>query len=133
MGIDFGKARIGIALSDPLGIIASPFKTYVRISFEKDLDFLKALIKEKNVDTVVFGLPLQMDGEEGQMAKDTRLFAESLESITDVKIDFEDERLTSVEAEELLIQAKVRREERKMLIDKIAAQMILEQYLERRR
>lgn len=133
MGIDFGKARIGIALSDPLGIIASPYQTYVRVSFEKDLNFLSALIKEKNVDTIVFGLPLQMDGQEGQIAKDTRAFAEDLKNQTQVKIVFEDERLTSVEAEELLIQANVRREERKMLIDKIAAQMILEQYLERRK
>lgn len=133
MGIDFGKARIGIALSDPLGIIASPYQTYVRVSFEKDLNFLKSLIQEKNVDTVVIGLPLQMDGEEGQMAKDTRLFAENLKSAIDVHIVFEDERLTSVEAEEILIKANVRREERKMLIDKIAAQIILEQYLERRK
>lgn len=133
MGIDFGKARIGIALSDPLSIIASPFQTYVRVSFEKDLKYLSNLIKEKNIDTVVFGLPLQMDGEEGQMAKDTRFFADSLKEHNNVKIVFEDERLTSVEAEELLIKANVKRKERKMLIDKIAAQIILEQYLERRR
>lgn len=133
MGIDFGKARIGIALSDPLSIIASPFQTYVRVSFEKDLKYLSNLIKEKNIDTVVFGLPLQMDGEEGQMAKDTRFFADSLKEHNNVKIVFEDERLTSVEAEELLINANVKRKERKMLIDKIAAQIILEQYLERRR
>lgn len=133
MGIDFGKARIGIALSDPLGIIASPYQTYKRVSFEKDLEFLKSLIKEKNVDTVVFGLPLQMDGQEGQIAQDTRSFAETVANLTNVNIVFVDERLTSVEAEEILIKANVRREERKMLIDKIAAQIILEQYLERRR
>ena len=133
MGIDYGKVRIGIALSDPLQIISSPYETYKRVSLNKDLDYLTNLIKQNNVDTVVFGLPLQMDGEEGAMALNTREFASALEESAGVKIDFVDERLTSVEAEEILIEAGVRREERKLLIDKIAAQIILEQYLERRR
>jgi putative Holliday junction resolvase len=133
MGIDFGKVRIGIALTDPLGIIASPFETYQRVSFSDDINYLAKLIKLQNVDTVIFGLPLQMDGQEGDMAKATREFAGELEKVASVKIVFEDERLSSVTAEEILIEAGVKREKRKLLIDKIAAQVILQQYIERRR
>jgi putative Holliday junction resolvase len=133
MGIDFGKVRIGIALSDPMCIISSPYETYTRVSFENDIEYLHNLIKKQAVDMIVFGLPLQMDGQEGEMASHTRHFANQLAQATGVEITFVDERLTSVEAEEILISANVRREERKMLIDKIAAQIILQQYLERRR
>lgn len=132
MGIDFGEVRIGIALSDPLGIIASPYETYKRISLDKDLEHLMQLIKTNHVDTVVFGLPYQMDGQEGKIAKIVREFAELLEEKTNIKTVFVDERLSSVEAEEILINANVKREDRKMLIDKIAAQIILQAYLERR-
>lgn len=132
MGIDFGEVRIGIALSDPLCIIASPYETYKRISLEKDFEHLTQLIKTNNVDTVVFGLPYQMDGQEGKIAKIVREFAEMLKEKANVEIVFVDERLSSVEAEEILINANVKREDRKMLIDKIAAQIILQQYIERR-
>ena len=132
MGVDFGQVRIGIALTDPLCIIASPYETYKRVSFEKDIEYLSKLVKEKNVGTIVFGMPYQMDGQEGKTAEMVRQFANELEKQTTVKIVFEDERLSSVEAEEILLSANVRREDRKMLIDKIAAQIILQQYLERR-
>lgn len=132
MGVDFGQVRIGIALSDPLKIIASPYETYKRVSLEKDIEYLVGLIKAKNVDTIVFGMPYQMDGQEGKTAVMVREFVSSLEKQVNVKIVFEDERLSSVEAEEILINANVKREDRKMLIDKVAAQIILQQYLERR-
>lgn len=132
MGIDFGQVRIGIALSDPLCIIASPYETYKRVSLTKDIEHLSDLINAQNVDTVVFGMPYQMDGQEGFVAKMVREFALLLEEKTNVKIVFVDERLSSVEAEEILINSKVKREDRKMLIDKIAAQIILQQYIERR-
>lgn len=132
MGVDFGQVRIGIALSDPLKIIASPYETYKRVSLEKDIEYLVGLIKAKNVDTIVFGMPYQMDGQEGKTAVMVREFVSSLEKQINVKIVFEDERLSSVEAEEILINANVKREDRKMLIDKVAAQIILQQYLERR-
>ena len=132
MGIDFGQVRIGIALSDPLCIIASPYETYKRVSFEKDIEHIFNLVKTQNVDTVVFGLPYQMDGTEGKIAGLVREFASALKELSNVNIVFEDERLSSVEAEEILLSANVRREDRKMLIDKIAAQIILQQYIERR-
>lgn len=132
MGIDYGQVRIGIALSDPLCIIASPYETYKRISLEKDIEHILSLIKTHNVDTIVFGLPYQMDGTEGKTALMVREFASKIKELTNVCIVFEDERLSSVEAEEILISANVKREDRKQLIDKIAAQIILQQYIERR-
>lgn len=132
MGIDFGQVRIGIALSDPLCIIASPYETYKRTTLEKDIEHILNLVKTQNVDTVVFGLPYQPDGTEGKTAAMVREFANELKKLSNVNIVFEDERLSSVEAEEILLSANVRREDRKMLIDKIAAQIILQQYIERR-
>lgn len=129
MGIDYGDVRIGIAFSDLLQIICSPYETYKRIGEEQDLNYLVKLIKEKEVETVVFGLPLNMDGTEGDRAVKTREFASKLNSLINVNIVFYDERLSSVEAEELLISANVKRQDRKNLIDKVAAQIILESYL----
>jgi len=132
MGIDYGKVRIGIAMSDPLKMISSPFATYKTISTEKDLEFFCKLIADYNVETIVIGLPYNMDGTEGKTAEMVREFASQLQQKCEVNIVFEDERLTSVEAEEILLSANVKREKRKELIDKVAAQLILQQYLERR-
>lgn len=132
MGVDFGQVRMGIALSDPFRMISSPIMTYKTKSTEEDLKFFCNFIDENAVDTVVFGLPLNMDGTEGKTAQMVREFAGCLSKLKDVKIVFEDERLTSVEAEEILLEANVRREKRKELIDRISAQLILKQYLERR-
>lgn len=129
MGIDYGEVRIGIALSDLLCIISSPYEVYVRKDEQQDLLYLSNLIKEQDVDLVVFGLPLNMDGTEGDRAVKTREFASKLENMSNVKIVFYDERLTSVEAEEILIQSGVRREKRRQMLDKIAAQIILQDYL----
>lgn len=132
MGIDYGKVRIGIAMSDPLKMISSPFATYKTSSTEKDLEFFCKLITEYNVETIVFGLPYNMDGTEGKSAEMVKSFAALLKQKCNVNIVFEDERLTSVEAEEILLSANVKREKRKELIDKVAAQLILQQYLKRR-
>lgn len=129
MGLDYGEVRIGIAFSDLLQMISSPFETYKRRSLIFDLDYLKNLIKEKEVSLIVMGLPLNMDGTEGERAQKTREFGSELSRISGVNVVYIDERLTSVEAEEMLIQAKVRREKRKEIIDKLAAQIILETYL----
>lgn len=129
MGVDYGDVRIGIAFSDLLQIICSPYETYIRINEEADLKYLVNLIKKQDVETVVFGLPLNMDGTEGDRALKTREFASKLAMLVDVKVVFHDERLSSIEAEDLLISANVKREKRKQLIDKIAAQIILESYL----
>ena len=130
MALDYGEVRIGIAFSDLLNIIANGYETYTRKDIEKDLDDLAKLCTEKEVDTIVIGLPINMDGTEGERAVATREFAEKLKSKTNLPIKFLDERLTSVSAEKLLIEADMRREKRKQVIDKISATIILQNYLD---
>lgn len=130
MGIDYGDVRIGIAFSDLTRLIASPFETYTRKNLSSDIDYLVKLIKDKDVKTVVFGLPLNMDGSEGERVVKTREFAKLLIEKVPVKIDFMDERLTSVSAENILLSANVRRDKRKQVIDKLAATIILQEYLD---
>ena len=134
MALDFGDARIGIAMSDIMKIIANGYETYKRVSEEKDLQYIAALVKPNMVDEIVFGLPINMDGTEGDRVLKTRAFAEKLsELVPQVKICFQDERLTTVTGERMLIEAGVRREKRKGVIDKIAATIILQQYLDCKR
>lgn len=131
MGLDYGDKRIGIALSDESRIIASPFETYSCKDEQTDLRYLTALAKKNEVVLFVLGLPLNMDGTEGERAKKTRGFAEKLENLSGLLTDFEDERLSSHTAEDMLIEAGVRREDRKKLIDKVAASIILQSYMDK--
>ena len=130
MGLDYGKARVGVAFSDLSSTIASADHIYKTKSLEEDLDYFANLIKERSVNLVVFGLPLQTDGTEGEMAKVVRDFAEKLSEKTGVSVAFQDERYTSFEAEEYLKEAKIKWEKRKELLDKISAQIILQNYLD---
>lgn len=129
MGIDYGKVRIGIALTDLLKTIASPYDVYKSVSLQKDVEYFVKLVKEKEVEKIVLGLPLNMDGSEGERAKRTRIFGEMLEKACSVPVVYQDERLSSVEAENYLLDGDVRRDKRKNLIDKVAATIILEDYL----
>ena len=131
MGIDYGDVRIGIAFSDLLGIIANGYESYTRIDLDKDLDYLTKLAKNNEVDEIIMGLPINMDGTEGERAIKTREFGSLLEEKSGLKVKYVDERLTSVSAERLLIEADVRRENRKKVIDKISATIILQSYLDR--
>ncbi len=134
MALDFGDARIGIAMSDIMKIIANGYETYKRTSEDKDLAYIASLVKPNLVDEIVFGLPVNMDGTEGDRAIKTREFAIKLgELLQGIKISFQDERLTTVTGERMLIEAGVRREKRKGVIDKIAATIILQQYLDCKR
>lgn len=132
MALDVGDARIGIATSDPMGIIAGPGETY-KVSGNKEADYkyFAEYAKNKQCDTIVIGLPLNMDGTEGDRVVKTRLFAEELSAYTDLKIVFQDERLSTVSAEKMLIESGVRREKRKNVVDKVAASIILQSYLDR--
>ena len=129
MGIDYGKVRIGIALTEKLKTIASPYEVYKSVSLQKDVEYFVKLVKEKEVEKIVLGLPLNMDGSEGERAKRTRIFGEMLEKACSVPVVYQDERLSSVEAENYLLDGDVRRDKRKNLIDKVAATIILEDYL----
>lgn len=133
VAIDLGDVRIGLATSDIMGIIASGSETYVRKKEDDDIKYIAEFVKKAEADTIVIGLPVNMDGTEGERAQISRDFAEKLKEHVDMKIVFEDERLTSKSAERMLIAADVRREKRKKVIDKIAAAIILQSYLDKNR
>ncbi len=130
MCLDYGDVRIGIALSDMLGIIASGLETYTRKDEDTDIEYILKLIQDNSVDTVVIGLPINMDGTSGERAEVTKAFGSKLAEKTTAKVVYLDERLSSVSAEKLLIQADVRRDKRKQVIDKLAATIILQNYLD---
>ncbi len=133
IALDVGTVRIGIATSDPMGIIASGYETFTRSKDEEgDLQKIAALAKEKQADTFVIGLPLNMDGTEGEKVLEIRDFAEKLSKYTDLSIVFQDERLTTVSAEKALIESGMRREKRKKVVDMVAATIILQSYLDRK-
>jgi len=132
MGLDLGDAHIGIAFSDPLCMFASGFDNYKRVSLEQDLRYIASLAKEKDVDTIVVGLPKNMDGTDGVRVEFTYDFCKELAKFTPAKIVYQDERLTTVSAEKMLISADVRREKRKQVIDKVAASIILQNYLDKK-
>ncbi len=132
MGLDLGDVNIGIAFSDPLGMFASGFLNYRRQSLEQDLQYLADLVKEKDVDVIVVGLPKNMDGTDGPRVQFTYDFCEKLAAVTPAKIVYQDERLTTVSAEKMLISADVSRAKRKTVIDKVAASIILQNYLDKK-
>ena len=132
LALDVGDVRIGIAMSDMLGIIATGYETYTRKKNESDFDYLSDLIKSNNVGTVVVGLPINMSGDEGNRAEIVRNFANELQNHIDVPIVFQDERLSTVSAERILLEADVSRIKRKTVIDKIAATIILQSYLDKK-
>ena len=130
MCLDYGDVRIGIALSDMLGIIASGLETYTRKDEDTDIEYILKLIQDNSVDTVVIGLPINMDGTSGERTEVTKAFGSKLAEKTTAKVVYLDERLSSVSAEKLLIQADVRRDKRKQVIDKLAATIILQNDLD---
>ncbi len=130
LGLDLGEKTIGVAVSDPLGLTAQALKTIRRGKIERDLKELSELIEELNVSEIVIGLPMNMNHTEGPMAEKAREFGKLLEETFQLPIVFQDERLSSVSAEQVLIEGNIRRENRKYYIDKIAASLILQTYLD---
>lgn len=130
LGIDYGDARIGIALSDELGILASPLKTYQSQSMRKDIDYIATLAKEKNCGKIVIGLPLNMNGTEGDRVSKTKSFGNVLEKVAGIPVVYKDERLTTVQVERVFEQANVKKDKRKQIVDKTAAVLILQSYLD---
>ncbi|MBR2485196.1 MAG: Holliday junction resolvase RuvX [Clostridia bacterium] len=132
VALDVGDVRIGVAVSDMLGITANPRETYVRKgkTFEDDINYFVKYAKEEDADAFVIGLPMNMDGTEGPRAEVAREFGEALKEASGLQVIYVDERLTTVSAERMLIGADVRREKRKQVIDKVAATIILQSYLD---
>lgn len=132
MALDLGDARIGIAFSDPMAIIANGFETFNRYNNDKDFDYIVKLAIEKEVDTIVLGLPINMDGTCGERVEKSKAFGEKLGlMLPNIKIDYMDERLSTVSGEKMLIDAGMRREKRKKVIDKVASTIILQNYLDK--
>lgn len=129
MALDYGDVRIGVAVSDLTKTIASGLETYKCRNLELDLNHFAELAKQQDVEKFIVGLPLNMDGSEGPRAEKTRAFGDKLSALTGLPVEYVDERLTSVEAEEILISAGMKREKRKEVIDKLAATLILKSYL----
>ena len=130
LGLDPGERRIGVALSDPLGIIASPF-TMIDRRTEDLAKRLRALCTEYDVGTIVVGLPVSLSGDEGAAAEKARRFGDEVRAITGHEVVFADERFTSVQAERLLVDDGMRRSKRRETTDKVAAALMLQGYLDR--
>jgi len=132
IGLDPGERRIGVAVADPTGTIASPNRYIDRAKVDAVIA-VTDLCAELDVSTIVVGLPLALDGREGASARAARAFGESVRSATSVEVVFQDERYTSKTAESALISGGVRREKRKETRDQVAAAVMLQGYLDRRR
>ena len=130
MGIDYGEARIGVALSDLLKMLASPYTTYHAKGGDEDVQFFLDLINKEKVDTLVVGLPYNMQGEEQEIASKAREFGNILTERSGCKLVLIDERMTSVVAEDILRQKYRDWRERKKHLDEVAAMVILQDYLD---
>ena len=130
LGIDFGTQRIGLALSDEMGWTAQPHSVLKHTSLEKDLDALAEIVRENDVGHIVIGLPRHMSGAEGEMAAMARNFADAAGQRFGLPVEFMDERLSSMAAERALIEGGVKRDKRRGVVDKVAAALILQTYLD---
>ena len=130
MGLDVGEKTIGVAISDELGWTAQPLKTLRNKKRIQDLEKIKEIVEEYRISSIVVGLPLLMSGVEGSQARRVKAFASQLEKMVDVPVLFWDERFSTVAAERILIEADLSREKRKKQVDKIAAAIILQGYLD---
>ena len=131
MALDVGSRTIGIACSDALLMTAQGIETIRRTSLENDFKRLSELISEYEVHELVVGMPKNMNGTKGERAEKTEEFVEKMKEVIDLPITFWDERLSTVKAERQLIAADVSRKKRKDVIDKMAAVVILQGYLDR--
>lgn len=134
IGLDVGDVRIGVAVSDLMGLTANPRETYARKKddINADIAYFCEYAKREDADAFVLGLPKNMDGSEGPRAEVTRQFGDMLGAASGLPVIYQDERLTTVSAERVLLEADMRREKRKQVIDKVAAAIILQAYLDRR-
>lgn len=130
LGIDLGSRRIGVAVSDALGLTAQPRTTIARKGGLRDLDAIAAVAKEAGADRIVLGLPIDPQGQEGPAAQRTRVFADKLRAAVGLPVELVDESFSTVEAEEVLLAADVSRAKRKQVIDKLAAAVILQRWLD---
>jgi len=130
IAIDLGARRIGVAVTDGLGLTAQPLATVQRRGGQRDLDALAALVREHDAERVVLGLPLDTDGERGRAARSAEAFAARLRGAIAVPVELIDESFSTVEAEEVLLAADLSRARRKQVVDRVAAAVILRRWLD---
>jgi putative pre-16S rRNA nuclease len=133
LALDLGKRRIGLALSDELGVTAQGLNTLERTNIRADLLRLRQLASESKVALILIGNPLHMSGREGRQAEHAREFGARLQAATGLPVEFWDERLTTVEANRVLRQSGISIEKRAKAVDRLAAVILLESYLDSRR
>jgi len=131
LGLDYGTKTLGVAISDESKMIATSLQTLVYTDEKKLIEDLKQVVSQYQLETIVLGLPKNMNNSLGERAEATIRFKSVLESVFDVPVILEDERLTSVIANSYLLQADVSRKKRKKVVDKMAASIILQSYLDR--
>jgi putative Holliday junction resolvase len=141
LGLDIGSRRIGTALSDHLGLLAAPWRT-ITVGRGREFNEIAAMVAEREIEILVIGLPLSLDGTEGPQAKTVRAFVERLAAhlasargadAAAIPIEFADERFTTAEAERLLLERNLSREERRARVDAAAAAIMLQDWLDARR
>ena len=132
LGLDVGDRRIGIALSDGTRLIASPHSVYARVGYGPDVKRIRQLYEENGCALIVCGLPRNMDGSLGFQAEKVTAFAEQLQA-AGLPVEFQDERLSTVSAHQALIEGGMRRDDRKGTVDKVAAAVILQAWLDKKR
>lgn len=130
LGLDVGKKRIGIAVSDELGITAQGIGVIVRSSTKGDIRVISEIAKKYNVSKIVIGLPINMNGTLGPQGEEIKKFGEKLKNNLNITVQYWDERLSTVAAERVLIDADISRKERKKVIDKLSAVVILQNFLD---
>ena len=133
MSVDLGKARTGLALCDKTEFLASPYKVIFEKSPNRLPERVAEAAKEANAELVVVGLPKNMDGSEGESAKNARAFAESLSELTGLPVEMQDERGTTITAHSFLNDTNTRGKKRKNVVDEVAATIILQDFLDKRR
>jgi putative Holliday junction resolvase len=131
-GLDVGTRTVGVAVSDGLGLTAQPVTTLRRTNLRADLTELRRLAEHHSVEHVVVGLPLNMDGTEGASAAEARRFGDAVSRQLGLPVDYWDERLTTVAANRVLLEADVSRAKRKEVVDRVAAALILQGWLDAR-
>ncbi len=132
LALDLGKKRIGLAVSDPLGITAQGLPTYERIRIRDDLNYLAELAEKFEVQLILMGNPKHMSGDESRQGAYTREFGERLAERTGLKVEYWDERWTSIQAERVLKESGISIEKRRGAVDRLAAVILLENYLDSR-
>jgi putative Holliday junction resolvase len=133
VGIDLGARRIGVAVSDGLGLTAQPHATIARHGGVRDLQAIAAVVAQHQAGLVVLGLPLDPEGNEGAAARSARVFAERLRAAIPVPVEMIDESFSTVEAEAVLLEADVSRAKRRQVVDRLAAAVILQRWLDQKR